>query len=134
MLFDTIQKAGLNGITSGLATTAWFGSGARVYLGLANSEVPLYLLAFSAGATGSIMGDIAHSFIFDDVDISEKWKHRTSLITGITINAGLFVGLLCFYDKKVCDDFGWMLGAGVGGLSELVGSGVYSNLKENLYL
>ena len=134
MFLDAVEKAGLNGITAGALTLPIFGTQATVFVPMANSNVPLSALAFAIGAGGSIVGDILHKFINEEVDISEKWKDRTSLIAGVAINAGLFYGALCYFDPEVCKDFGTMTALCIGGGAELVGTGTYSYLKENLYI
>ena len=134
MFFDAVEKAGLNGIAAGALTLPIFGNKAQVFVPFANSEVPLSAMAFAMGACGSLAGDVVHKFINEEVDISEKWKDRTSLIAGVAINAGLFYSALCMFDSKVCEDFGALTALCVGGGAELIGSGTYSYLKENLYL
>ena len=114
MFFDAVEKAGLNGIAAGALTLPIFGNQATVYVPMANSNVPLSALAFAIGAGGSLIGDVVHKFINESVDISEKWKDRTSLIAGVGINAGLFYGALCCYDPEVCKDFGAVTALCVG--------------------
>ena len=134
MIFDAVEKAGLNGLTAGAATLAFFTPKAKVFMPWANSNVPLSAVAFGVGATGSLIGDLIHKYVNNDVDISEKAKHQTSFYTGLAVNGALFCGLLCLYDKSVCDDFGWATAMGMGALSEFVGSSGYSYLKENLII
>ena len=129
-----IEKAGINGIVAGISTIPLFGSDATIYVPMAKSSAPLYVLAFAVGGVGSLVGDLAHTFIKNEIHISEKSKDKTSLIAGIAINAGLFAGLLYCYDPQVFNDFGTLKALGVGGASEFVGSASYTYLKENLYL
>lgn len=133
-MFDAIEKAGLNGLAAGAVTLTYFTPKAKVFMPWANSNVPLSAVAFGVGATGSLIGDLIHKYVIDDVDISEKWKHRTSLVTGLALNGGLFTGLLFLYDKSVCNDFGFGQAFGVGALAELAGSGSYNYLKENMII
>ena len=134
MFFDSLEKSGINGLVAGLTTIPLFGSDATIFVPFANSSAPLSVLAFAVGGFGSLVGDLTHSFIKNEIHVSEKWKDRTSLIAGVGINAGLFAGLLYCYDPAVLRDFGTMQALAVGGLSEFVGSASYSYLKENLYL
>ena len=134
MSFDALEKAGINGLIAGAATIPLFGTDATIFVPFANSSAPLSVLAFAVGATGSIVGDLAHCFIKDDVDISEKWKDRASLISGVVINGALFAGLLHMYDPKILEDFGKLKAVAVGGGAEFAGAASYSYLKENLYL
>ena len=134
MTFDALEKAGINGLVAGAATLPLFGTRATIYVPFAESSAPLSVLAFAVGAVGSIAGDLAHTFIKNDVDISEKWKDRTSLIAGVAINGALFAGLLHCYNPQVLQDFGKAQAVGVGALAEFAGSASYSYLKENLYL
>ena len=133
-MFDCCEKAGLNGIAAGAATLGLFGTKAKVYMPYFNSNVSLSALALGVGAVGSIIGDLAHKFIKDEVSISEKWKDRTSLLSGVAINGALFTGLLYLYNDQVAKDFGIATGFLVGGGSEFLGSASYNYLKENMYM
>ena len=132
-MFEAFEKAGLNGIFAGAGTLGVFGTKATVQMPWFNSNVSLAALAFGVGAVGSLIGDAAHKFIKEDVDISEKWKDRTSLLTGIGLNGALFTGLLCLYNRQVCSDFGYGMAFLMGGGSEFLGSASYNYLKSNLY-
>ena len=133
MIFDAVEKAGLNAIVAGAACCPVFGSDAKVYIPFANSSAPLCLLAAAVGGVGSLLGDLAHLGIHE-ADISEKWKDNSSFVTGLAINAALFPALLYCFNPTVARDFGLITAAGVGAASEFVGSASYSYLKENLYL
>ena len=133
-MIEAFEKAGLNGVAAGAGTLCIFGTGAKVFMPYFGSNVNLGALAFGVGAVGSLVGDLAHKFIKDDVDISEKWKDRTSLLTGMAINGALFTGLLCLYDREVCKDFGYGMGFLVGAGSEFLGSASYNYLKSNMYM
>ena len=134
MFLYALEKAGINGLIAGLATIPFFGTDATIFVPFAKSSAPLSFLAFAVGGVGSLTGDLAHSFIKKEVHIAKKWKDRTSLITGVAINAGLFAGLLYMYDPKVLTDFGYLKALGVGGLAEFAGSASYTYLKENFYM
>lgn len=134
MFGDAFEKAGLNGLTAGAATLVLFSPKAKIYSEFAQSNVPLACLGFGAGVLGSLIGDLVHKFVNNDVEISEKWKHRTSLLSGIGINGVLYTAILCAYNKEVCKDYGFALAFLVGSGSEFIGSGSYSYLKENMLL
>lgn len=131
---DVFEKAGLNGIAAGAGTLAIYGTSAKVYMPYFGSNVSLPAVAFGLGAVGSLLGDLAHKFIKDDVDISEKWKDRTSLLAGVGLNGALFTGLLYCYNQDVANDFGYATAFLVGAGSEFLGTASYNYLKENMYM
>ena len=133
-MMDFFEKAGLNGIAAGAGTLTVFGTNAKVFMPYFGSNVNLAAVAFGLGAVGSLLGDLAHKFIKEEVDISEKWKDRTSLLSGVALNGALFTGLLYCYNREVANDFGYATAFLIGGGSEFIGTASYNYLKENMYM
>ena len=134
MFLETIEKAGINGIVAGAASVALFGSRATVVAPMTNMTMPLYALLFLGGVTSSFVADGVHIFMKEEIPISKKANDRTSLVTGLGINAVVLAGLLYCADQSIANDFGKLNALGVGALSEFVGSSAYTYLKESSYI
>ena len=134
MFVDTLEKAGLNAVAAGAATWFLFGKDANVFVPFVNGPAPLYALSATAGAVGSIAGDLTHQTVKSEIHISEKAQDSASLFLGLGINGALFSGLLYLYDPQVLSDFGALKAFGVGAAAEFAGSSSYAYLKQNLYL
>ena len=133
-MFEALEKAGINGAVCGAATLPLFGSSTRLQAPFTNSSMPLWLYAFLIGGGSSLVGDMAHLAMKQDVAISEKWNNRSTLLVSAGVNTALFFGTMCVLSPQVCRDIGIVRTAVIAGGGELVGSALYSYLKENLYL
>ena len=134
MFLESVEKAGINGIVAGAASVALFGSRATVVAPMTNMTMPLYALLFLGGAAASFVGDGLHMFMKDELPISKKANDRTSLVTGLAINAVALAGLLYVSDQTIAKDFGYFNALAVGAASEFVGSSSYTYLKEKQYI
>ena len=133
-MFEAVEKAGINGIVCGVATLPLFGSSATITAPFTNSSMPLWLFSTVVGGCSSLVGDLAHLAMKEDVAISEKWNNRSTLLISAGVNAALFYGGMCMLSPAVGRDFGMIRSVIVAGGGELVGSALYSYAKENLYL
>lgn len=134
MFLETVEKAGINGIVSGAASVALFGSRAQVVAPMTNMTMPLYALLFLGGVASSFVADGLHLFMKEEIPISKKSNDRTSLVTGLAVNAVVLAGLLHCADSSIAADFGRLNALGVGALSEFVGASSYTYLKEKMYI
>ena len=134
MFFECCEKAGINGIVSAAASVALFGSRATVVAPMTNITMPLYALLFLGGAASSFVVDGIHKFMKDEIPVSRKANHRTSLVAGLALNAVVFAGLLQCTDADIAEDFGRMNALAVGAVTEFVGSSAYTYLKEKMYI
>ena len=134
MLFEAVEKAGINGILCGALTVPLFGTGAVLNAPFTNSTMPLWLYAFLIGSVSSGVGDVAHLAMKQDVAISEKWNNRSTLLISAGLNAALFYGSMYVFTPQVANDIGIVKSLIIAGGGELMGSALYSYLKENLYL
>ena len=134
MMFEALEKAGINGIVCGAGSAALFGSRATINAPFTNSSMPLWLFSTLIGGCSSFVGDLGHLAMNQNVNISEKWNNRSTLLISAAINTGLFYGGMCVLSPQVCRDFGMLRTLLVAGGGELVGSALYSYAKENLYI
>ena len=134
-MYESIEKAGINGIITGAATAALFGHKAQVSTPFTEKNtMPLYLLTFLGGAISSFITDGIHEFVQEEIPVSSKANDQVSVITSMALNAGLFYGALYCYSPAVANDFGTLKALAVGAGSEWVGSASYTQLKEKMYI
>jgi hypothetical protein len=132
---EAIEKAGINGIITGVASAMLYGPRAQVGTPFAQTKLmPLYALMFLAGAGTSLITDGLHMVLKDNVPISQKSNDRQSQITGVVINSIVFYGLIYYYDTSLARDVGALKALAVGAASEWVSSSSYTQLKEKLYI
>ena len=134
MFMETLEKAGINGVISGAAAAAIFGSNAKVVPPLINMTMPLYCYIFLGGAVSSLITDGLHTFLKDEIPISKKANDRTSVVAGLVINGLVFAGLLELVNGQVAADFGRMTALAVGAGSEFAAASAYTYLKEKMYI
>ena len=133
MLFEAVEKAGINGLITGALTIPVFGTKAQILFPLTNQYVPLYLVSFLVGGLGSFAGDIVH-LIFSELPVSKKFTDTSNVLLGVAINGGLFALMLNMIDTQVAVDFGTMTALCIGGAGEFLGTASYNYLKDNLYI
>lgn len=134
-MFEAIEKAGINGIITGAATAALFGMGAKVRTPFMPQQLmPLYLLTFVGGSLSSLVTDVTHEFVKEELPVSQKANDRASVMTSMVLNGALFYGALYLAGDGIANDFGVWQAIAVGAASEWVGSASYTQLKEKMYL
>ena len=133
-MWEAVEKAGINGIVCGAGSAALFGTGATLRAPFTNSSMPMWLFSFLLATGSSLVGDVAHLAMKENVAISEKWNNRSTLLVSAGANAALFYGAMFTLTPGVCRDVGMIRTLLLAGGSELVGSALYSYAKENLYL
>ena len=129
-----LEKAGFCGAVTmfcaipffGLAGTAWNIPYTRI-------EVPLELLTFSVGTLNSFVADGIHTVINRVVPLGKKSSDMTSVITNAAVAGCSFYMLLHLGGTNIPTQFTMLKAFTVGSLGEVVGSGVYEYLSNNLY-
>ena len=134
MLFEVVEKAGINGIITGAVTASLWGTSAYVIPPFMDMTMPLYVMMFLGGAGASLLTDGFHMFMKDEIPVSKKANDRTSVIAGMAINAIVFAGLLEISSPNIAQDFGRLMALGVGAASEFAGASSYTYLKDKMYI
>lgn len=133
MFIEAVEKSGINGLITGAATAAYFGTQAEV-VGIFSRTMPLYVLTGLAGAVGSLIGDATHLMMKEAIPVSKKFNDRASVVAGAAINGVLLGGILYSYQPAILNDFGLVQAIALGASAEVGGSALYTYLKENQYL
>lgn len=134
MFMEAVEKAGINGLISGAASAALFGTGAKVVAPMTSMTMPLYCLIFLGGVASSLITDGVHIFMKEEIPISKKANDRTSVIAGLAINGIIFAGLLQLADENIAYDFGRLYAVAVGAGAEFAAASSYTYLKEKMYI
>ena len=131
---EALEKAGINGLITGAASAALFGTSAKVIAPMTNMTMPLYALTFLGGVASSFITDGFHIFMKDEIPVSKKGNDRTSVVAGLAINAIVFAGLLECVDPAIAADFGRVSALAVGAGAEWLSASSYTYLKEKMYI
>ena len=134
MSLEFVEKAGINGIISSAASIALFGTQAKVVAPFTSMTMPLYCLIFLGGVGSSFVTDGLHMMLKDIIPISKKSNDRSSLFTGMAVNAVVFAGLLQLTSPAVAEDFGRIMALAVGAGTEFAAASSYTYLKESQWL
>lgn len=134
MYMEAIEKAGFNGVATGLASGFLFGMRSQIKSPIGDQRIPFPVFAGLVGATGSLVGDGLHLVMKDAIPISKKANDKASMVSGLAINGILFGGMLYAYDPRILQDFGMLQALMVGAGAEFAGSSSYTYLKENQWL
>ena len=134
MFMEAVEKAGINGIISSVASVALFGTQAKVVAPMTSMTMPLYCLIFLGGVASSFITDGLHVFLKDAIPISKKSNDRSSVIAGMAVNAVVFAGLLQLTSPAILADFGRISALAVGAGTEFAAASSYTYLKESMWL
>lgn len=134
-MYEAIEKAGINGIITGIVTAGLFGMNAKVKTPFTQKNtMPLYVLTFLGGGVSSFVTDGIHEFVQEEIPVSRKANDQVSVITSLALNATLFYSALYLCDPVIAKDFGTFKALAVGAGSEWIGSASYTELKEKMYI
>ena len=129
-----LEKAGFCGAATMFVAIPFFGLGAAGWnIPYTQIEVPLELLTFSVGTLNSFVADGIHTVINRVVPLGKKSSDMTSLITNAAVAGCTFYALLHLGGLSVPPQFTLLKAFAVGSMGEVVGSGVYEYLSNNLY-
>jgi hypothetical protein len=133
MFMEAIEKAGINGLITGAASAAIFGTQASVIAPMTNMTMPLYALLFLGGVASSVATDGLH-LVMKDIPISKKANDRASVVAGMAVNGIVLAGLLQVTSPEIANDFGKVMALGLGAAAEFGGASSYTYLKEKMYI
>ena len=120
-----IEKAVIQGGITGLATCVYYGYNAQAsvpYLGQTN----LCYVAGGVGALTSVINDVIHKFVKEEVPIRKKAEDYTSIGLGVGVGAVMYNYALCLVNPNLCRDTGIITNSIIGGGSEFAGSFLYN--------
>ena len=130
-----LEKAGFCGAATMLCAGGFFGFGNTGWnIPYTNTEVPIELLTFSVGTVNSFVADGVHKFFNQVVPLGKKTADKTSMITNAAVAGASFFALLHLGGLSVPYQVQLSRALAIGAGGEIVGSGVYEYLANNLYL
>lgn len=125
MFLDMIEKAVLQGAVTGVATGVYFGVDqlAQVpYVG----ETKMCYVAVGVGAVASVLNDLVHSYVLDEIPINKKAEEEAALVVGAGTGALMYHFGLSAINPKLAADAGLVANCVIGGGSELGSSFLYN--------
>ena len=129
-----LEKSIVTGSATALISGALNGFSAQYKIPGTNSLIPFLPVAFVLGGINSAVVDTLHLGINRAIPIPQKPKDIASFLGGIGLSAGSFFMVLHLGGTNLPYQYTLLKALATGALGELVGAGVYNQLKENLYL
>ena len=129
-----LEKSVITGVATAGVSTAFHGISAQYKLPGSNKLIPFLPLAFILGGANSAIVDALHLGINKAIPIPQKPKDMASFLGGAALSAGSFYLLLNLGGRNLPGQYSLWKALVTGAVGEIVGAGVYNQLKENLYL
>ena len=125
---SAVEKSIIQGLTTGLATGCYYGTGALAQVPVLGQTKLIYVAAVVGGAA-SLLNDAVHNFVKEEIHISKKAEDETSMVLGAGIGAIMYNFSLSAINPTLARDTGIWLNSAIGAGSELAGSFVYNLVR-----
>ena len=125
---EPVEKSAIQGAVTALATGLYYGMDQRANIPLVGTTNLTYI-AFGVGAVASIVNDIVHKFVFEEIHVSKKAEDQASMVLAAGLGAVIYNYSLCAINPNLCRDTGIVTNSFIGGGSEIAGSLIYNLLK-----
>ena len=126
-MLHPIEKAAIQGAVTGLATCAYYGMYTRAYVPYIGPTRLCYI-ATGVGALTSVLNDVVHKFLKEEVPIRKKAEDYASIALGASTGAVLYHYTMFLINPTLAEDTGLFTNAAIGGGSEFAGSFIYNLL------
>lgn len=120
-----IEKATIQAGVTGLATCLYYGTYARATIPYIGTTRLCYVAA-GVGAVTSVINDVVHKYVKEEVPIRKKAEDYASIGLGVGIGAVMYNYSLCLVNPNLCRDTGIIANSIIGGGSEFGGSFLYN--------
>ena len=130
MFLNYVEKSVINGLTTAGVSTYFHGTGVGLTIG--GIFIPLYAFSFGAGVLGNLVGDMLHDNITPNLSNDRKIEDKISLAISCLANGFTFYSLIHFANGEASRDYGLRNSLITGAIAELVASGLYYVLKNQL--
>lgn len=117
-----IPKTAAYGATAALGSIYLFGSQMQINLPLVNSSAPLWMASFGAGMLSSLVADLVHNVVKDEISLEEKAGDQPSLFLGALVAGTTFNVMLYVLNEHLPGEYGWIRAFAVGAGSEIAAS------------
>lgn len=125
MFLEMIEKAILQGAVTGVATCAYFGMEQLAQVPLLG-ETKMCYVGVGVGAVASVLNDLVHSYVLEEIPISKKAEEEAALVVGAGTGALMYHFGLSALNPKLASDAGLVANCVIGGGSELGSSFLYN--------
>ena len=125
---NVLEKAAIQALITGGATGLYYGMNAMAripYLG----DTKLMYVATGVGGVTSLINDLVHKFVKEEVHIARKAEDQASMVIGTGVGAAMYHLSLSIINPSLANDTGLLMNACIGGGSEIAGSFVYNLIK-----
>lgn len=124
-LLHPLEKSAIQGLTTGLFTCVYYGSYAQAripYIG----QTRLCYIGAGIGAITSLLNDLVHKFVKEEIPIREKANDEMSVALGVGVGAVMYNYILFLANPNLARDTGIVANSLIGGGSEFAGSFLYN--------
>ena len=128
-----LEKAGFCGGAAVLCGIPFFGLMQSSWqIPYTNTTIPLEILTFSLGTANSFVADGVHQFFNQVVPLGKKTADKASLLTNAAVAGASFYALLHLGGMNVPRQVGLLSSFCIGAGAEVIGSGTYEYLQNNI--
>ena len=123
-----LEKAVLQGGFTCLATCLYFGTTPVAVLPYVG-DVKLCYVAGGVGGLASIVNDLIHNYVLEEIPISKKAEEEMAMVVAVGSGALVYHFGLGILNPKLAADTGLIANSCIGGGSELASSFVYNLIR-----
>ena len=98
------------------------------------STIPLPLFAAGAAATGSVVSDLAHNYIFSFLPLEQKFENTEAMAVSAGVSVGSFYAVAAATSSSLPADLGMVTIAGTALVSNAIGDYVYSAVLAPMFV
>ena len=125
---NVVEKAAIQAVITGSVTGLYYGMNAMArvpYVG----DTKLMYIATAVGGFTSLINDLIHKFVKEEVHIAKKAEDQASLVIGAGVGAAIYHLSLTAINPSLAGDTGLGMNACIGAGSEIGGSFVYNLVR-----
>jgi hypothetical protein len=125
---QVVEKAALQAVITGGVTALYYGMSAVARVPYCGDCKLMYVATVVGGVT-SLVNDLIHQFVKEEVHIARKAEDQASLLIGAGVGAAIYHLSLTAINPALARDTGLLMNASIGGGSEIAGSFVYNLIR-----
>ena len=129
-----LEKSGFVGAATGIMGGLLFGFDSYYTMPIVNTRLPLLYFTIPLGVANSFVADGMHTFINKHIPLGKKSADQTTFLLNAGISGASLIALMGIIDPTLLNSFNLLPAFLVGAIGEIVGTGTYEYLAENMYI
>ena len=126
---DSIEKGALQAAATGVLTFAVASKTPYVVMPIVNMVVPVWVFGATTGFAASLLNDVVHSYVKENIHLREKAQDEASMLIGAIVGAGTFLGVLGLMNTNYISELGLWSTLSIGSAGDLIGSFLYNQIR-----